>query len=56
MTKKDYELIAGVIKDFKVDGDESIRYDMAVEFAVVLQEESARFDSHKFIAACGIKD
>ena len=53
MTKKDYELIANVIKNHEwIKG----RQDMAVEFSIALAKENTRFDYYKFFKACGISE
>lgn len=61
MTKKDYELIAQIIKAT----DECFKYEEnEVSYCEVLEEvtqrfvnrfkaDNPRFDGHKFIAACG---
>ena len=49
MTKKDYELIAGTIRDMPV---RKIRREMAEAFATNLYATNPRFDRARFIAAC----
>lgn len=60
MTKKDYELIAGVLKRYNDANNgnmfEDILHDVSYDFATALQEENPKFDSNKFLEACGIKD
>lgn len=56
MTKKDYELIAGVIRSIGVNGIESDRVDMAQAFARALEDTNPRFDRDRFLAACGVDD
>ncbi len=55
MTKKDYELIANVLlnaKRFKEEGEDSIET-IAYMFCEVLTGDNVRFDSKRFLAACG---
>ncbi len=59
MTKKDYELIAKVIKEMedKYDGSDwtvnGTIYLYANNFAVALRKADQNFDYEKFIEACG---
>ena len=50
MTKKDYILIAKVIKEAK---ENSIYY-LSYKMADALKTENQRFDYRKFLDACGI--
>lgn len=68
MTRKDYRLIASALKDSKPisNGPNSFAYDAAYEFrlgqwskttrllSLALGADNARFDSDKFLQACGI--
>jgi hypothetical protein len=56
MTKKDYELIAEVIKGLRADfGDNPVALEViALEMASELQHTNDRFDSAKFLKACGV--
>ena len=60
MTKKDYELIAKVIKvhaNFKctyTDQRKVEMLDLAIDLAVYFQEENPRFDRDRFLKACGL--
>ncbi len=62
MTRKDYELIAKVIKvhaNFKctyTDQRKVEMLDLAIDLAVYFQEENPRFDPARFLKACGIED
>lgn len=56
MTRKDYELIAKVLKGLN-DGEDSPDVPLTLvveEFANVLQAENDRFDFDKFVKACGL--
>lgn len=70
MTKKDYELIANVLKDVKHgeidmhERDDSVESHQGMEyiwgetckaFALYLEEANPRFDRNKFLQACGIR-
>jgi hypothetical protein len=55
MTRKDYVLIAEVLKNFKGDGGDvidrdQISYRLADTFAL----ENPRFDRDRFLVACGV--
>jgi hypothetical protein len=52
MTKKDYILISEVIRNLGLDGDESLREDIACEFADALQFENTNFLRDRFLDAC----
>lgn len=61
MTRKDFELIAGVIKALKQDQRDRGAFahnpdlkEVAEWFALTLQEENPRFDRDKFLTACGV--
>jgi hypothetical protein len=56
MTKKDFELIAGVLKGLREDfGNLPVALDViAVEIASELQHTNDRFDSARFLTACGV--
>ena len=59
MTKKDYELIAKVIREMedKYDGDDwtvnGTIFLYAKNLAMALGTENPKFDSEKFMKACG---
>lgn len=68
MTKKDYVLIATVLKELRPEiepdetadpsferGWQTALDDVCDAFARKLQIENPRFDSAKFLAACGVK-
>lgn len=62
MTRKDFELIAGVIKALRQDQRDRGAFahnpdlkEVAEWFALTLQEENPRFDRDKFLTACGVK-
>jgi hypothetical protein len=55
MTKKDFELIANIIKNLDVEEGtprEMHRRYIARQFALALQHTNARFDVDKFVEAC----
>lgn len=52
MTKKDYELIASILRNAKT-GNWQIEYTIDV-FAKALEGYNPRFDRDKFLTACGI--
>lgn len=65
MTKKDYELIAGVVGDFEqrlgnwFNGQErqqrqEIHAELAHGMANALEADNLRFDRNKFLEACGV--
>ena len=60
MTKKDYILIAKVIKHHKqgVNSEQAkrMRESIAKELADELKNENNRFDYVKFLSACGIEE
>lgn len=58
MTRKDYELIAGVIRKQaeanKDSGPDQIRlYSVACDLAVAFADENSRFDMQRFLVATG---
>lgn len=55
MTKKDYELIALVIRTTNESGDLDGAVTLAVNFEAVLKKENPKFDGDKFLTACGVK-
>ena len=60
MTRKDYVLIADVLSDLMSDfnngGDDSCSLSIvAEELARALQADNDRFDSARFLTACGVK-
>jgi hypothetical protein len=50
MTKKDYELIAGVMSKFPEK--HLYKVDLVIDFTKALKVDNSRFDVAKFIAAC----
>lgn len=56
MTKKDYELIAEVLKGLRADfGDSPVALDVvASELASELQHTNERFNRARFLTACGV--
>ena len=59
MTKKDYELIAGVMArlsaDFNNGGEDTVSLSLvAQELADVLSTTNPRFDRARFLSACGV--
>jgi hypothetical protein len=57
MTRKDYILIAEAIEAIRADfGDNPVSLDVvAEELASALQADNARFDTARFLTACGVK-
>ncbi len=55
MTKKDFELIAGVIKEITANDYPQDRKDKAQLFASVLAKTNERFNTEKFLEFCGVK-
>lgn len=59
MTKKDYELIAGEIKEIveMTENYDALGYNavhtLAHNLAGTFKKENERFDFHKFLKACG---
>jgi hypothetical protein len=56
MTRKDYELIAGVFASFSniCELSETIGADIAQRLAEELESDNPRFNSSRFLAACGL--
>ena len=57
MTKKDYAVLAGALKEAKPDSPESVEGWKRVvsEILFALSKENPRFEPIKFLAAVGIK-
>jgi len=60
MTRKDYVLIAktfnNLMGDFNNCGDDSVSLSLvAQELADTLAKDNPRFDSARFLVACGVK-
>jgi len=66
MTRKDYVMIAGIIKDCnliptlnknKEEGliQADILFTVASQLAYKLEQDNPRFDRTKFLTACGVK-
>ena len=54
MTKKDYELIAGAVKELTADYYQRDKENTADLFARVLANTNPLFNKDKFIKACGV--
>lgn len=54
MTKRDYELVASVIKA-NAWLDDDAREQIATDLALRLGEKDPRFDPERFVAACGVR-
>jgi hypothetical protein len=56
MTRKDYELIAGVFASFAdiCELSETIGADIAQRLAEELESDNPSFNSSRFLAACGL--
>ena len=56
MTKKDYIMIASIIKDNSVSDDKLIRYiakdPLIKDFVIMFKKDNKRFDKERFIKAC----
>jgi hypothetical protein len=52
MTKKDFEMIASVLKGSKEDGLTPKQIGLC--FTMVLASKNPRFDKERFLKACGI--
>lgn len=53
MTRKDYVLIAEVLKNFKGDGGDVIDRDqISYKLAQAFQTQNSRFDMYRFLLAC----
>lgn len=63
MSRKDYELLAGLLRDeietaeglFEPIGAEALR-NYARRLTIVLKHENPRFDRGRFLTACGIEE
>lgn len=60
MTRKDFELIAGILNQNGAgfsEGDEgyTLTRILAAQFANALEQENPRFNRERFLAACGVK-
>jgi hypothetical protein len=51
MTRKDYQLIAGVLNQFSTHGGHA---EMVMIMAEFLAEDNPRFDRARFLTACGV--
>ena len=58
MSRKDYEFIAGVIRNWNIGivGSEEQRAGLARAFASELLNTNKQFNTGKFLAACGMKE
>lgn len=56
MTRKDYQLIAGVFAGIAeiIDINETVGADIAQRLADALEEENPRFNRARFLSACGV--
>jgi hypothetical protein len=55
MTRKDYIIIASVLKNFQSDGGDVIERDaMAYDLADALAADNPRFDRLRFLVAAGV--
>lgn len=54
MTKRDYQLIASVIRETPLHSD--CRLAVARALCVALHFDNPRFDPARFLAACGVGD
>lgn len=56
MTRKDYELIAGAVKELTADYYPKDKQNTAELFARVLANTNPLFNAEKFIKACGVEN
>ena len=49
MTRKHFQMIANVVKNID---DPNVRHAVAMDFALKLKDENARFDISRFVGAC----
>ncbi len=54
MTRKDFEAIASVVRDFSFTGDGRDRERLARALADELRLKNPRFNRDRFLKACGI--
>ena len=57
MTRKDFELIASVLKNFELQGNGRPIDDrdiIAYDIADAIELEHPRFDRYRFLVACGV--
>lgn len=61
MTRKDFEMVANVLRDARVSGaekspaEEALIDDIAAHFAQELSYTNPRFDRSRFLRACGVR-
>lgn len=55
MTRKDFVLVAGVIKNHAKDGNAQAINALALDFAVRFKKVNPRFDTVRFLDACGLE-
>jgi hypothetical protein len=56
VTRRDFELIAGCIRNMPACVPADVRRAHARHFAVQLAATNPRFDSGRFLAACGVDE
>lgn len=56
MTKKDYILIASVIKKYHIAEATGVSYNISEGIADILQQDNSKFDKVRFLKACSIVD
>jgi len=54
MTRKDFQLIADVIKGHTDGKDDHVMRGFALSMVVELQKDNPRFDRVRFLEACGV--
>lgn len=54
MTKKDFSLIASVLKTHQENISSDDFFELASDFMVALSLDNPRFDQVKFLSACGL--
>jgi len=54
MTRKDFQLIANVIKENKDNVPTNARRELAYSFARALNDTNPRFNIGRFLEACGV--
>ena len=55
MTRKDFQLIAGVIADLSGVMDEEVMQMLSEDMADALADTNTQFDRTRFLSACGVK-
>ena len=54
MTRKDYVAVSNILKDYKEVIDLDEYFTMCLDFAKYMAQDNERFDTRRFLEACGI--